>query len=125
MLAAMRDNARRLGFRELWAPLRPTDKHREPETPFADYVGRRRDDGLPVDSWVRLHVQAGAEIVKIAPRSMIVAGTIAEWRAWTGLPLAASGPAIVPGALSPIHVSLEQDHAVYVEPNLWVRHSLS
>jgi GNAT superfamily N-acetyltransferase len=125
MLLAMRDNTRRLGFRELWAPLRPTDKHLEPETPFADYVARRRADGLPFDSWIRLHVRAGAEIVKIAPRSMLVTGTIAEWRQWTGLPFDKSAPTIVPGALSPVHVSLEQDHAVYVEPNLWVRHAFN
>ena len=55
---------------------------------------------------------------------MVVAGTLAEWRKWTGLGLTQGGPAIVPGALSPIHVSLEQDHAVYVEPNLWVCHPL-
>jgi hypothetical protein len=66
---------------------------------------------------VRTHVQLGARIVEVAPCSMVVAGTIAEWTRWTGLSPTASGPAIVPGALSPIHVSLEQDHAVYVEPN--------
>jgi GNAT superfamily N-acetyltransferase len=125
MLTAMRDNARRLGFHELWAPLRPTEKDREPETPFAEYTARRSADGLPLDSWVRTHVRAGAEIVKIAPRSVVIPGTLAEWRGWTGLPLDQSGPAIVPGALNPIHVSLEQDHAVYVEPNLWVRHPLN
>jgi GNAT superfamily N-acetyltransferase len=125
MLMAMRDNARRLGFRELYAPLRLTDKHKEPLTRFAEYVARQRADGLPFDSWLRTHVRAGADIVKIAPRSMTISGTLAEWRRWTGLPFAESGLAIVPGALSPIHVSLEQDHAVYVEPNLWVRHPLS
>ncbi len=124
MLTALRGNARRLGFADLYAPLRPTDKHREPLTPFADYVARRREDGLPHDSWVRSHFSAGAEIVKIAPCSMVIAGTIAEWSRWTGLGFTASGPAIVPGALSPIHVSLDQDHAVYVEPNLWVHHRL-
>jgi GNAT superfamily N-acetyltransferase len=124
MLTALRDNARRLGLADLYAPLRPTDKHREPLTPFADYVARQREDGLPHDSWVRTHVRAGARIVKVAPCSMVVAGTIAEWSRWTGLSFTASGPAIVPGALSPIHVSLEQDHAVYVEPNLWVHHRL-
>jgi hypothetical protein len=124
MLTAMRDNTRRLGFADLYAPLRPTDKDREPLTPFADYVGRRRADGLPFDSWVRTHVRVGAEIVKIAPRSMTIAGTLAEWRQWTRLPFDQDGAAIVPGALSPVHVSLEQDHAVYVEPNLWVHHRL-
>jgi hypothetical protein len=124
MLAALRDNAGRLGFADLYAPLRPTDKHREPLTPFADYVARQREDGLPYDSWVRTHVRAGAQIVKIAPRSMVIAGTIAEWRRWTGFGFTGSGPTIVPGALSPVHVSPEQDHAVYVEPNLWVHHRL-
>jgi GNAT superfamily N-acetyltransferase len=124
MLMAMRDNARRLGFADLYAPLRPTDKHREPLTPFADYVARQRADGLPFDSWVRTHVRAGARIVKVAPCSMVIAGTIAEWRRWTGLGFTESGQAIVLGALSPVHVSLEQDHAVYVEPNLWVHHRL-
>jgi GNAT superfamily N-acetyltransferase len=125
MLMAMRDNARRLGFRDLYGPLRPTEKDKEPLTPFAEYAARRRADGLPLDAWVRTHVRAGAEIVKIAPSSMTVSGTIAEWQDWTALPFDKSGLAIVPGALSPVHVSLEQDHAVYVEPNLWVRHPLS
>jgi GNAT superfamily N-acetyltransferase len=124
MLAALRENARRLGFAELYAPLRPTDKHLEPLTPFADYIARQREDRLPYDSWVRTHVRAGARIVKVAPCSMVIAGTIAEWRRWTGLGFTSSGQAIVPGALSPVHVSLEQDHAVYVEPNLWVDHQL-
>jgi GNAT superfamily N-acetyltransferase len=124
MLTALRANARRLGFADLHAPLRPTDKHREPVTPFADYVARQREDGLPHDSWVRTHIRAGARIIKIAPYSMVIAGRIAEWSRWTGMAFTLSGPAIVPGALSPIHVSLEQDHAVYAEPNLWVHHRL-
>ena len=124
MLGAMRENARRLGFTDLYAPLRPTGKDREPETPFVEYAARRRGDGQPYDPWVRTHVRAGARIVKVAPRSMVIAGTIAEWAAWTGTRFTASGPAIVPGALSLVHVSLDQDHAVYVEPNLWVRHPL-
>jgi GNAT superfamily N-acetyltransferase len=124
MLAALRDNARRLGFSDLYGPLRPTDKHREPFTPFGEYVARRREDGLPYDSWVRTHLRLGARIVKVAPCSMVIAGALAEWRRWTGLSFAESGPTIVPSGLSPVYVSLEQDHAVYVEPNLWVRHPL-
>jgi len=38
---------------------------------------------------------------------------------------AESGAVVVPGALSPIHVSREQDHAVYIEPNVWVHHRLT
>jgi len=124
MLAAMCDNTRARGFADLYAPLRPTDKHLEPLTPFADYVARLRPDGMPYDSWLRAHVRIGAHIVRIAPFSMVIAGTLAEWTAWTGMAFDKSGPTIVPGALSPVHVSLEQDHAVYVEPNLWLHHRL-
>lgn len=124
MLRTMRAHAAGRGFDDLYAPLRPTMKDKEPLTPFAEYCMRRRDDGLPFDPWIRVHVRAGAEIVKIAPTSMTIAGTIADWEKWTGTRFAASGPALVPGALTPVHVSLEQDHAVYVEPNLWVRHRL-
>ena len=63
-------------------------------------------------------------LAAVAQSAGLIAGTIAEWSRWTGIGFTASGPAIVPGALSPIHVSLEQDHAVYVEPNLWVHHRL-
>jgi GNAT superfamily N-acetyltransferase len=48
MLAALRDNARRLGFADLYGPLRPTDKHREPLTPFADYGGNARTACLTI-----------------------------------------------------------------------------
>jgi GNAT superfamily N-acetyltransferase len=125
MLAAMQRNTRARGFADLYAPLRPSDKHLEPLTPFAEYVARRRGDDLPHDSWVRTHVRVGATIIKVAPTSMVVAGTLTEWTAWTGIAFETSGPTIVSGALSPVYVSLEQDHAVYIEPNLWIHHRLS
>ncbi|GGS81237.1 hypothetical protein GCM10010156_45050 [Planobispora rosea] len=125
MLGALRDNAARLGFTEILAPVRPNAKHLEPHTPITEYAARTRQDGLPVDPWLRVHVRAGGEIVKVAPRSMTIAGTLAEWRKWTGLPFTESGPVEVPRALVPVHADIEQDHAVYVEPNVWVRHPLA
>lgn len=55
---------------------------------------------------------------------MTIPGTLAEWRAWTGLSFDQSGEVEVPFALNPVQVSVEHDHAVYVEPNVWVRHQL-
>ncbi|MDB5414486.1 MAG: hypothetical protein JWR10_2821 [Rubritepida sp.] len=124
ILDAMRRHAGALGYRHLFAPVRPTRKHLEPFTPMAEYLARRTAEGLPADPWLRLHVRAGGEVVKIAPVSMTVAGTIAEWSRWASMPLNASGAVAVPGALVPLMVSLEQDCAVYVEPNVWVRHSV-
>lgn len=121
MLAAMRANAARLGFGELLAPVRPNGKP-DPSVPMSDYAFRVRDDGLPVDPWLRVHVRAGGRIERIAPRSMVIPGTLAQWREWTGLPFDKPGPVHVPKALVPVMVDLEHDHAVYVEPNVWVRH---
>lgn len=122
VLDAMRRQVRALGYRHMFAPVRPTSRHLEPTTPMADFVARVGADGLPADPWLRVHARAGGTIVGIAPRSMVIHGSLQDWRAWTGLPLLRSGPAIVPGALVPIQVSVEHDHAVYVEPNVWVRH---
>ncbi|MER7465026.1 N-acetyltransferase [Streptomyces sp. NPDC097981] len=124
MLAAMRENARARGFAEVVAPVRPSGKPAEPDTPIEEYAYRTREDGLPYDPWLRVHVRAGAVIDSVAPLSMTINGSLAEWRDWTGLPFDATGPVRVPGALAPVRCELEQGYAVYVEPNVWVRHPL-
>lgn len=123
MLDAMRRQVAALGFSELFAPVRPNGKT-DPDEPMGDYAWRTRDDGLPVDPWLRVHVRAGGRIDKVATRSMVIPGTCSEWRDWTGLPFDSSGPVQVPTALTPVQCDVEHDFAVYVEPNVWVRHSL-
>ncbi|MFJ9930073.1 MULTISPECIES: N-acetyltransferase [Streptomyces] len=124
MLAALRDAVGRQGHNVLLAPVRPTAKHREPRVTMADYVRRRRDDGLPTDPWLRVHVRAGGSIQKIAPASMTISGSLSQWRQWTGLPFVSDGEIDVPGALVPVHCDTAHDRAVYVEPNVWVRHEV-
>ncbi|MGB7979608.1 MAG: hypothetical protein WCF36_02320 [Candidatus Nanopelagicales bacterium] len=121
MLVALRDNAARLGFAELVAPVRPNGKA-DIHEPMSSYAFRVREDGLPVDPWLRVHVRVGGRIAKVAPRSMVVPGTLEEWRAWTGLPFDTTGPVLVPQALAPVHCDVEHGVAVYVEPNVWVVH---
>ena len=124
MLNALREANADLGFSDLYAPVRPSAKSQVPEMPMSEYVELRRPDGLPQDPWLRVHARAGGEIVKVCPTSMTITGTLAEWREWTGLPFDTSGPTVVPDALVPVHVDVPNDHAVYVEPNVWVRHRL-
>ncbi|WP_328494545.1 N-acetyltransferase [Streptomyces sp. NBC_00414] len=124
MLSAMRDNARAKGFGAVVAPVRPSAKHLEPRTAMEEYAFRMRDDGLPHDPWLRVHVRAGARIEAVAPASMTVAASLDEWRAWTGLPFDKEGQVEVPGALVPVHSEPSLGYAVYVEPNVWVRHAL-
>jgi len=121
-LAALKRATARVGLRELVCPLRPPDKAGEPFTPMAEYAARIRGDGLPEDRWLRVHVQAGARIVKVAPFAMVVVEALDRWRAWTGQPFDVSGPVAVRGGLAPVVCDLERDVGVYVEPNVWVRH---
>lgn len=121
ILAALRDNVGRHGFRELVAPVRPNGKT-DPHEPMSSYAFRTREDGLPVDPWLRVHVRAGGRIDRVAPRSMAIPGTLDDWRAWTGLPFDRTGQVEVPGALAPVLCDVDAGTAVYVEPNVWVRH---
>lgn len=124
MLAAMREAAAAAGYAELVAPVRPNEKHKQIDLPMVDYVELTRDDGLPVDAWLRTHARAGAVLDSVAPTSMVIVGTLTEWRTWTGLPFDQPGEVDVPGALVPVLCVPEHDYAVYVEPNVWMRHRL-
>ena len=124
MLGAMRDQARAHGFTEVVAPVRPSAKHLEPRTPIEEYAHRVRPDGLPYDPWMRVHARAGATVERVAPASMTVVGSLEMWRGWTGLPFDTEGDVEVPGALVPVRCEPERDLAVYVEPNVWMRHRL-
>ena len=63
LLVAMRDNAARQGFAELVAPVRPNGKA-DVHEPMSTYAFRVREDGLPVDPWLRVHVRAGGRIAR-------------------------------------------------------------
>jgi hypothetical protein len=121
IVEALRDNAGGHGFAQLHAPVRPNGKT-DPHEPLTDNAHPTREDGLPVDPWLRVHVRAGGRIDRVAPRSMVIPGTVAEWREWTGLAFDRTGPVDVPGALAPVLCDAEHGVAVYVEPNVWVRH---
>ncbi len=122
LVVAARENAAALGFAHVLAPIRPTRKHLEPDTPIEEYVRRTRSDGTPFDSWLRVHLRLGGRLARICHSAMTIAGSLAEWRVWTGLPFDTSGTVHVEGALNPVHVSVENDYAVYVEPNVWIVH---
>lgn len=124
VLEGMRRNARRIGFGRLIAPVRPPLKAKEPWVSMSDYAARVRDDGLPADPWLRVHVRAGGRIRSVARRSATITAQLDQWRRWTGLPLATDGLIAVSGGLVPLLVSTELDLGCYVEPNVWVEHAV-
>lgn len=126
ILGMMKANVRAHGFDRLVAPVRPNLKSRYPLTPMERYVTWQHDtSGAPFDPWLRVHWRQGAPIIKVAPRSMVVQGTVADWQSWTGLRYFESGDYVVAGALNPIHIDLDADEGVYVEPNVWMLHTVA
>lgn len=123
-LDAMRRAVAERGLLDLVAPVRPSHKHQHPHEDMATYLARRSPEGLPADPWLRVHVRAGGRIVKVAPTSMRIVGTIAEWESWLGSPLVGEGRVVVDQALSPVDVDRDADRVTYVEPNVWVHHDL-
>lgn len=125
ILRAMRSLAAERGLRSLIAPVRPTLKSSYPLTPFEQYVGWKRDDGSPFDPWLRVHWRLGAEFLKIAPATVTVIGTVADWEEWTGISFPESGEYVVPGALQPIMIDREENLGRYEDPNVWMLHRLT
>jgi GNAT superfamily N-acetyltransferase len=119
LIEGMRRVAAAAGLASLIAPVRPTRKQEYPLIPFERYVGWTREDGLPWDPWIRLHVRLGAEVLEVA-RAMRIEGTLADWEGWTGLTFPDDGDYVVPGGLVPVRFA--GGTGVYVEPNLWMRH---
>jgi hypothetical protein len=125
MIAAMISAGRAAGHRALIACVRPTDKHRYPLVPIERYARWTRPDGEPFDAWIRLHVRLGGRIVRPAPRSMTMRGTVADWERWTGLAFPESGEYVVPFATRTVSIDREADAGTYHDENVWIVHHLS
>lgn len=124
-ILAMRAIAQQAGFKNLIAPVRPNFEDRYPLTPMARYIQWTHEDGkAPFDPWLRTHWRLGARILGVCERSMVIRHPVADWEGWTDLRFPDSGTYVVPGALAPIQVDREQDIAEYIEPNVWMQHTL-
>jgi len=125
MVAEMRDRARAAGLRALIACVRPTDKHRYPLTSIQRYARWTRPDGEAFDGWIRLHARLGGRVVRGAPRSMTIRGTVADWERWTSMAFPDSGRYVVPFATNPVAIDRAADRGVYHDANVWMVHDLA
>jgi hypothetical protein len=124
IVQAMRDIGSRSSLERLIAPVRPNLKAQYPLIPIDEYITWTVGDAKLFDTWMRVHRELGATVVRPCPRSMRIVGNVAEWEEWTGLRFPGSGQYIVPGALVPVLVDHDADTGVYVEPNVWMVHEL-
>lgn len=124
MLEAMKRVVSENGLTALIAPIRPTLKSRYPLTPMERYAQWTQPDGSPFDPWLRVHWRLGAAFLGVAPRSMIITGTVAEWEEWTNMRFPDSGTYVVPGALQPITIDRDANLGRYEEANVWMLHRI-
>ncbi len=125
MVGAMRAAARAHVYRAVIACVRPTLKSTYPLTPIDRYATWTRDDGLPFDPWIRLHGRLGGRVVKAAPESMTMRGSVADWESWTGLVFPESGPYVIPFATQPVVIDRDRDEGIYHDQNVWMVHDLA
>ena len=57
---------------------------------MSEYASWTGDDGLSIDPRIRTHQRMGATIIRPAPNSLVIRGTVAEWEAWAQMPFAGS-----------------------------------
>ncbi|NQV16190.1 hypothetical protein HQ531_12085 [bacterium] len=122
MIQIMREIGTQFGFDQLIAPVRPSKKSDYPLLPMETYIEWSKDHQR-FDPWLRVHERLGARVLKVCPQAMKISGTVQEWQDWTGLSFRSSAEYIIPGALNPVKIDIENDLGVYVEPNVWMLHS--
>ena len=110
------------GMTRVLAPLRPTRKHLYPLISIEEYASWVRDDGLPFDPWLRLHMRAGGRVIALAPAAQAMTGSVQEWEQWARMSLPATGQYVIPDGMSVLHIDTAADVGTYTEPNIWVRH---
>jgi GNAT superfamily N-acetyltransferase len=123
VITAVRELAIAAGLPQVIAPVRPTLKSKYPLTDIAEFMTWTRDDGLPLDPWVRTHVRLGATILAPARHSQTITGTVADWEKWTGLLYPSTGTYVIPDGLTVLEIDRTADLGIYREPNIWMRHS--
>ena len=124
MVQAVRAVTTSKGLKSLIIPLRPSEKHKYPLISLDDYITWKTEQELPFDPWLRVHVRAGARIIKVCHESKLIRGTRAEWEEWTGLKFPQNGEYVIPGSLNPIEINIGRDEGVYIEPNVWIVHEI-
>lgn len=122
LLRAMAGLARDSGLNHLIAPVRPSRKDRYPTIPIERYARWTRPDGSPFDPWVRVHTRLGGRIGPVIPRSLRIAGTVAQWESWTDMEFPETGDYVFPAGLAAVHIDRENDIGEYWEPNIWITH---
>src|SRR5699024_9461474 len=83
-----------------------------PLIPIEEYIELKSIAGTPFHPWIRIHIKAGASIIKVAEKSMVIPASIKEWEEWTGMKLLSSGSYVINEGLVPLEVDMSANKGV-------------
>ncbi|MFD1990029.1 non-ribosomal peptide synthetase [Paenibacillus nicotianae] len=122
LLQAFKQLAKAHQLEHIIVPVRPTGKTTYPDYSFSEYCDLYREDGLPVDPWLRTHIRVGGQILGVAEQSQMITGNLDDWKKWTSLSFNASGKYNTAVTLQPVSINVEQNTGIYYDPSVWVQH---
>lgn len=122
-LLEFKNLAKRKNLKKAYIPVRPTKKADFPKIPFGKYINKKAD-GKYLDPWLNLHYRSGGKFIGICRKSMRTETDIKTWESWTGKKFAKSGKYEIKGALSKIIINKKNDKGIYLEPNVWIEHTV-
>ncbi len=125
MIRYLRNLVHEHSLEKLILPVRPSNKSSVPEMAISDYIALKREDGFSVDNWIRTHQKEGGRVIKACQEAMHIKGTVDDWKRWTGVEITTSGYHPIPGALVPVKFDLEKNEGFYMEPNVWMVHTIA
>ena len=125
ILQGFKGVAHALGLERVIVAVRPTGKSARPDLSFEQWCELRREDGLPVDNWLRSHARVGGRVLRLEPRSQRIEASVPQWELWSGQKFPTSGDYPVKDALQPVHIDLEKQVGVYFDPSVWIEHPAS
>lgn len=121
VLKALKKMRKEMGLEKFIIPIRPTWKWKFPEMSMRQYSQYTVGDKI-YDPWIRTHLNAGAEVIKICENSMRISGDVPFWEKMTNSKIERSGDYLVPGALSKARIDVTKNFGEYREANIWIKY---
>jgi GNAT superfamily N-acetyltransferase len=120
LLSGLRDQAFKLGYQALLAPVRPTNRWRMPHLHISEYEHVRLPDGRHFDPWVRVHERVGGRIIGSCAASARFSGSREQWEGWLGMRLPDNGDVLCDRTIG--YLKLVAGWGVLEEDSLWILH---
>lgn len=129
IIEEMRNLSQLSGLQSLIIPLRPPLRYQKQYAamPMSEFALLKREDGLPEDHWIRLHVRSGASILGVSETSHRHAMSLQDfYEQFSHSPVTHSGDTMIEknGEWFKIYVGLEHDVVLINQGCVWVQHTL-